>query len=148
MYLLDTNICSLILDENPIIIEQIKEVKVENTATSIITIGELYFMVKNSKYQDKNLEILNGFTENINIFYIDKKTTEIYGEIKTKLIGKYAPKEKSKRKKVKITQLGFDENDLWISAIALRNNLTLVSLDSDFDRIKLIADIEVEKWET
>lgn len=148
MYLLDTNIFSLIINQNIKIIEQIQIIKEENTAISIITLGELYFMVENSKNKESNLILLNSCINSVTIFYIDKETTNIYGLIKTKILEKYAPKEKSKRKKVKITELGFDENDLWISAIALRNDLTVVSLDSDFERIKLVANIKLEKWET
>ncbi|MCC5644109.1 hypothetical protein LC607_14355 [Nostoc sp. CHAB 5824] len=48
------------------------------------------------------------------------------------MFNQFAPKEKSKRRKTKITDLGFGENDLWIAAIALQQNLTIVSADSDF----------------
>lgn len=146
MYLLDTNICSLVIQENPIIIAHIKAVKEVNTAISIITVGELYYMVEKSKYKEANLTLVNQFLDDIRVYYIDDKTSKIYGQIKAYLINKYAPKEKNKRKKTKITELGFDENDLWISAIAVNNNLTIVSNDTDFDRIKTVANFNVEKW--
>ena len=46
-----------------------------------------------------------------------------------------------------MTNLGFDENDLWIAAIALQHRLTIVSSDSDFPRIQqVVKSISVESW--
>ena len=43
--------------------------------------------------------------------------------------------------------LGFDENDLWIAAVALQNDLIVVSSDSDFQRIKQVENkLTIESW--
>jgi predicted nucleic acid-binding protein len=39
-----------------------------------------------------------------------------------------------------------DENNLWIAAIALQNNLTVVSSDSDFLRIQQVRNFSLESW--
>ncbi|MBW4685765.1 MAG: PIN domain-containing protein [Komarekiella atlantica HA4396-MV6] len=67
---------------------------------------------------------------------MDQQTANTYGQLKAALFNQFAPTEKSKRRKTKITDLGFGENDLWIAAIALRQNITIVSGDRDFQRIK------------
>ena len=146
MYLLDTNHCSLILLKNESIFNQIRKVGENNIATTFISVGELSFMAENSKYKEQNLIYLDQFLADIRVYSIDEKTAYIYGQIKAGLIKKFAPKEKTKRKSTKITQLGFDENDLWICAIAIRNQLTLVSADSDFTRIKSVIDFPLENW--
>jgi tRNA(fMet)-specific endonuclease VapC len=146
MYLLDTNHCSLILLKNPVILDYIKEIGDTNMATTVITVGELTYMAENSTYQEQNLILLKEFLEDIRLYYIDEKTAQIYGQIKASLIKKFGPKQKSKRQKTKTTQLGFDENDLWITAITLRNQLTLVSADTDFVRIKTVVDFPLENW--
>jgi tRNA(fMet)-specific endonuclease VapC len=77
---------------------------------------------------------------------VDETTATLYGQLKASLFNQFAPKEKSKRRKTKMTHLGFDENDLWISAIALQQNLTVVSADSDFQRIRTVKALSVESW--
>ena len=146
MYLLDTNHCSLILLQNALILQQIKRVGEVNIATTIITVGELAFMAENSRNPEENLSCINKFLEDIRFYFIDQETAQVYGKIKADLIKEFGPKQKSKRKTTRITQLGFDENDLWIVAIAIRNQLTLVSADSDFLRIQATINFSVENW--
>ena len=65
---------------------------------------------------------------------------------KLAILDRFGPREKAKRRKTETTQLGFSENDLWIAAIARRYALTIVSADDDFERIKQVEDISVERW--
>jgi tRNA(fMet)-specific endonuclease VapC len=39
------------------------------------------------------------------------------------IFAQFAPKEKSKQRGVKISDLGFSDNDIWIAATALQYNL-------------------------
>ncbi|WP_448267011.1 PIN domain-containing protein [Nostoc sp. DSM 114159] len=42
--------------------------------------------------------------------------------------------------------IGISENDLWIAATVLRHSLTLVSSDSDFERMRQVREISWESW--
>ncbi|WP_242054957.1 hypothetical protein [Nostoc flagelliforme] len=88
------------------------------------------------------------FNRGIYIYNIDRQTANTYGQLKAALFNQFAPKEKSKRRKTKITDLGFGENDLWITSIALQQNLTIVSADSDFQHIQQVRTLSVESWLT
>ena len=146
MYLLDNNHCSLIFLKNQPVLDYIQEVGEMNIATTIITVGELTYMAQNSSYKEENLTRIEQFIADIRIYYVDDVTAKIYGQIKAGLINKFGPKQKTKRQTTKITQLGFDENDLWITAIAIRNQLTLVSADTDFIRIQTVIGFSLENW--
>jgi tRNA(fMet)-specific endonuclease VapC len=139
MYLLDTNHCSLIFLKNQTVIDYIQEVGETDIATTIITVGELTYMAE-------NLTRIEQFLADIRIYYVDDVIAKIYGQIKAGLINKFGPKQKTKRQTTKITQLGSDENDLWIAAIAIRNQLTLVSADTDFIRIQTVIGFSLENW--
>lgn len=103
-------------------------------------------MMEKSQRKEANLLQLAEFLEDIRIYNITEETATIYGQIKAALFDRFAPKDKNKRRKTKITDLGFDENDLWIAAIALQNNLIIVSRDSDFLRIQQVRDLQLESW--
>ncbi|KAF3889437.1 MULTISPECIES: type II toxin-antitoxin system VapC family toxin [Nostocales] len=146
MYLLDTNHCSAIILGEPNVIRRITEVGELNIATCVIVQGELTYMMENSAQKETNLASFTEFLEDIRIYNVTEGTANIYGQIKAGLMRQFGPKEKSKRRKTQVTDLGFDENDLWIAAVALQHSLTVVSADSDFQRIQQVRTLSVQSW--
>ncbi len=146
MYLLDTNHCSLAILGDINLLHRLAEVENSVILTCVIVQGELIDMAERSQRTEDNLALIHRFLTGIYIHNIDKFTAIIYGQLKAALFNQFAPKEKNKRRKTKITNLGFDENDLWIAAVALQHNLTVVSADSDFRRIQQVRILSFESW--
>jgi tRNA(fMet)-specific endonuclease VapC len=146
MYLLDTNHCSRLLLGDTNIIRRIAMTDESLIATSAIVKGELTFMMENSKQKENNLSRLSEFFEDIRVYLVDDDTATIYGQLKAALFNQFAPKEKEKRRKTTITSLGFDDNDIWIAATAIQHDLTVVSADSDFVRMRSVKPFPLENW--
>ena len=147
MYLLDTNCCSKILKKDPVVIEKLEALDDTIPSICVIVRGELMFMAFNSKREKENLEMVRSFMNEFDIYPLDDETADIYGKLKTGLMKKFGPKETSKRSKTKIHDLGVDDNDLWIAAVAKQHGLTIVSEDKDFLRIAEIdSTIRIENW--
>ena len=146
MYLLDTNHCSSIIFGDPHVIAQATKVGVDKLAISSISEGELLYMAENSKQIEENLAIIEEFLGDLPVYDVDSLTSRIYAKLKAQIMNRFAPKEKNKRRKTKITDLGVGENDLWIASIAIQNNLTIVSADSDFKRIGEVWAFPLESW--
>ncbi len=146
MYLLDTNHCSRAILGDSNILSRLASVDNTLVTTCVIVQGELIDMAERSRVRENNVALVQRFLQGIYIYNVDETTATLYGQLKASLFDRFAPKEKSKRRKTKMTHLGFDENDLWITAIALANNLTIVSADSDFQRICTVKALSVESW--
>ena len=147
MYLLDTNHCSKILEENSAVLNKLRENSEEGFGISVITRGELIFMVEKSEKKAENLSRVSEFIEVIDIYTIDAAIADCYGRLKGKVLKHFAPKkDKVKRSKVTIQQLGFGDNDLWIAATAISKNVTIVSADKDFLRIQEVMHLSLENW--
>jgi tRNA(fMet)-specific endonuclease VapC len=108
--------------------------------------GELLYMAENSQQIEENLVVIHEFLEDLPVYDVDIETSHIYAKLKAQIMNQFAPKEKNKRRKTRITDLGVCENDLWIASIAIQNNLTLVSADGDFNRIRQVWNFPLENW--
>ncbi len=129
-YLLDTDIIIYWLtDRYPQIQQKIEEVGEDQIFVSSITIAELYFGAYNSSKPVDNCALLDELILEINIVPFTERTGLVFGKIKTEL-----------KKKGEI----INDSDLFIAAIALSRNLTLVTNNErHFQRIE---DLNIENW--
>jgi tRNA(fMet)-specific endonuclease VapC len=146
MYLLDTNHCSDIINNNPKVIAALRDRSESAIGISIITYGELLYMTEKSKQKAKNLVAVQAFLASVDLYFIDEETAIFYSQLKTAAFNQFAPKDKSKRRSTTAEDLGFSDHDLWIAATAMQHNLTLVSADSDFIRIQQAQPFSLESW--
>ncbi len=114
-YLLDTNIViALFADEMKV---KASFATANEVCISSITVGELCYGAKKSARSTENLERIKDLVASITVLGCDLETAYRYGEVKNKLRFKGKP---------------LPENDMWIAAIALQYNLTLVTRDAHF----------------
>jgi tRNA(fMet)-specific endonuclease VapC len=146
VYLLDTNHYSFILEGDTTVIENFRSRANVSIATSVIVAGELQFMVQNSHQRTANQIKIRAFLQRIEVHPIDLAIATIYGDFKAELIRQLGPKERSRRKTTRLVDLSISENDLWIAATALRHSSTIVSSDSDFERMRQIREFGLESW--
>jgi tRNA(fMet)-specific endonuclease VapC len=146
MYLLDTNHCSRIIFGEPVLIQQLQAHSEAGIATSVIVRGELIYMAAKSAQIAANVQQVKRFLDIIDIYTINLQISDIYGDLKGKLVNAFGPKEKSQRRKFNIQTLGFGDNDLWIAATAIHYHLTVVSTDNDFQRIQQVCPFSLETW--
>lgn len=131
-YLLDTNTCIKYLNGRS---ENIRlNLESRNSAAIVlcsIVKAELFYGAMKSQNPEKTLPKLNQFLERFLSLSFDDDASKAYGEIRAKLerIG---------------TPIG--PNDLLIAAIALSNNVTLVTNNTrEFGRVEGLA---LEDWES
>jgi tRNA(fMet)-specific endonuclease VapC len=130
-YLLDTNACISYLNNSASPVRsRIFSLKPSNIFICSVVKAELFYGVLNSGNPKKNMDKLNVFLNQIRSLPFDDDSALIFGNIRTYLarIGK-----------------PIGPYDLQIAAIALQNNLTLVTHNiSEFSRV---PDLICEDWE-
>jgi len=93
-----------------------------------IAVGELHFGAVVSAQTQANLAILNRFLSLATILDCTARTATYYAAIRAQLKGDGHP---------------IPDNDIWIAAAALEDNLALISTDQHFDYVK---GLRHEKW--
>ena len=146
MYLLDTNHCSRIIAGDRTLIQQLQIHQGDGVATSVIVRGELLFMVQKSQRQAENRQAVDALLQIISLYPISGAVADVYGRLKGDIVNQLGPKDKAQRRKITVQGLGFSDNDLWIAATVLHYDLTLVSVDRDFQRLQLVQSFSVESW--
>ncbi|MBF0266606.1 MAG: type II toxin-antitoxin system VapC family toxin [Gammaproteobacteria bacterium] len=129
-YMLDTNICIYIGKNKPqSVLERFRHLSVNQVVMSVITYGELKVGAEKSQQKKLTLDKLNILIEIIPVIPMSIEVGNIYGTIRANL--------ESKGKII-------GNNDLWIAAHALEQNLTLVSNNiKEFERIDQLL---LENW--
>lgn len=135
-YLFDTNIWSKWFKAESCVTNKIAQIdKTSKVFLSSIVWGEAIYGAKANESFDfeSYSEFIHHRSEPI-ILPIDKHVSYIYGVLRASLFEKYIRKGKNKRPEqlidpVTATEIGIDENDLWIVAQAITRNLTLVTND-------------------
>lgn len=117
-YLLDTNIIIALFAGDPFVKKHI--VKAGEIFIPAIVIGELFFGAFKSGRPKANTARIENFAASNTVVACDIGTSRKYGYIKNLLHKKGHP---------------IPENDLWIAALAMEYELTLVSRDEHFKKI-------------
>ncbi|RIZ66545.1 MAG: type II toxin-antitoxin system VapC family toxin [Methylococcales bacterium] len=86
----------------------------------ITVCGELLFGAKNSAKYQENEQKCHAFISNCNLLNINELIAEEYAKTRNELKKKGRP---------------IPENDIWIAATCIVNNVPLLTFDSDFNHV-------------
>lgn len=86
----------------------------------VIAVGELYFGAYKSQRVEEIRRAVASFIANRVVLKVDTDTTDVFGQVKQQLRAKGRP---------------IPENDIWIAALAIQYDLTLVSNDEHFSEL-------------
>ncbi len=125
-YLLDTNIVIALFANDASVMESLT--KAEEVFIPSVVIGELFYGAHKSARAKDNLARIDEFASSNLVLGCDMETARIYGDVKNALRIKGHP---------------IPENDIWIAAVAIQHNLTLVSRDGHFNEIE---NLKVVVW--
>lgn len=124
--LLDTNIIVALFAEDAAVINKLNATA--EVFTPSIVLGELYFGAQKSGRVEANMKRVDDWKEANSILDCDGETARFYAIIKNQLRLKGKP---------------IPENDMWIAAVALRHDLTLVTRDAHFGNVE---GLRTERW--
>ena len=129
-YLLDTNICIYLIKQHPPeVLQRFQQIKIQQLYIPTISIFELYYGIEKNNSHARNLKALEHFIAPLNVidFNLDaaKKAASIRAVLQKKglSIGAY---------------------DIQIAAIALSNDMTLLTNNTrEFERV---GGLLLENW--
>lgn len=149
IYLLDTNHCSRLIENDPDVLRAVIALPAADELVTTITVrGELFFMVEASARHAANLVRVQALLARLRLLDLDPPTDAQYGRLKAQLFAHFGPKGR-RRADLQLADLGVSENDAWIAAAALRHGAVVVSADDDFVRIRTaVPDLVVTRWWT
>ncbi|MBW4439587.1 MAG: type II toxin-antitoxin system VapC family toxin [Pleurocapsa minor GSE-CHR-MK-17-07R] len=117
-FLLDTNAIIALQRENAALTALLRPAS--DVFLPVIAVGELYFGAYKSQRVEENRRAVAAFIANRVVLKVDTDTTDVFGQVKQQLRAKGRP---------------IPENDIWIAALAIQHDLTLISNDEHFSEL-------------
>ena len=129
-YLLDTNICVALLKrgDRPLSTRLSREVP-SNVALCSVVRAELLYGARKSERLDANLRLLEVFFAAFQSLPFDDRAAEYYGSVRAFLARLGTP---------------IGANDLFVASIALSNDATLVTRNTD--EFRRVPGLRVDAW--
>ena len=146
MYLLDSTHCIMIMSGEASLRQKVESLVDVPMATCAVVAGELFFGAYKSEQAMRNVRLIESFISSFHVYQVDVETAKIYGRLKSGILDRFGPKGKAQKRIARLEKLGFSDNDIWIAATAKQYDLTIVSADSDFQRLQSVEDLKVESW--
>ncbi|GCL39378.1 MAG: type II toxin-antitoxin system VapC family toxin [Sphaerospermopsis kisseleviana] len=131
IYLLDTNTCIVYLKgKNLYLKKKLENIPLSEIAVCSVVKGELFYGAMRSAYPERNLKLQQDFLNQFVSLPFNDQAATIFGNIRAQLTAQGTP---------------IGGYDLQIAAIALTNNLILVTHNTrEFSRI---PELKLEDWE-
>lgn len=131
IYLPDTNVCVAYLRQrNVAVLQRFAQQSSDDIALCDIVKAELYYGVQRSAQPDRHIVALERFFAGFVSLPFDSRAAEVYGRI---------------RRELEVAGTPIGPYDLQIAAIALANNLTVVTHNTrEFRRVN---GLRIEDWE-
>lgn len=167
-YLLDTNILSHLViglnnQDSQIgrnVLKNYQAIAANNIFICSATTGEICYGLEVAPPNDgvKQKEVLDILDKFPIVFPLDKNVAaNHYATLRAKIFNKYAPKDSKQKAKNRYIEewcdpttgkvLGINENDVWIAAVALAHNLTLVTADKMAHIVSVApSNLTIENW--
>lgn len=132
-YLLDTTLISAFIKGRPPIVRLLTPwLNGQEATTSILVYGEVIEYLKSfDDFIDQRARLI-ALTDAIRMLYVDRAIMERYADIRRTL-----------RSMKGVGLIG--DVDTLIAATALEHNLTLVTADSDFDRVPELKVLRIDR---
>ena len=124
--LLDTNVVIALFDGQESVRTQMAEA--DEVFVSSVVLGELYFGASKSSRVADNLDRIDDFASSTAVLNCDARTAREYGAVKSSLRRRGRP---------------IPENDIWVAATALQNDLVLATRD---DHFAAVEGLRCEEW--
>ena len=125
-YLLDTNIVSAILDAEPGLKSEASAGGSAFVPSTVV--GELYYGAEKSGRRIDNLRRVERYVTGVNVIPVDHDTGRVFAQVKLGL-----------RRKGRM----IPENDIWIAAVALQYDVTLITRDGHFNEV---TGLKLGRW--
>lgn len=109
IYLLDTNHCSRVLENDATVLQRLAALGDATIATCAIVRGELIFMAEFSQQRIINLRRVETLLSRIIVYPIDEEVADWYGSLKASLLDRFGPTAKAKRRKTTLLGIGISD---------------------------------------
>ena len=123
---MDTNVIVRVLNGDRELINELS--KISSLCTCTVVLGELMYGAAKSAHVVQNKQNAKSFCSRYPLLGVSNIVAEFYGEIKKDLLshGNVMP-----------------ENDMWIAATALANDMTVITQDKHFEHIQNLMVIKL-----